>query len=264
MLKKLVTRPLVKFLLLTSILIFATSVNVSAQDELTVNDETEQFFEEPTTTPTAVISPDSILRAEFKAVIKPPKSGKEVELGLTFFLSLILDLLMVFLIIRTIYYPNYRKLDTTFTFVMFNVSIFLLTFLLNQIKISMGAAFGLFAVFTMLRYRTAGISIKDMTYLFIFIATGLLSGVRLQIYELLIIYAIIYIMLFVMDSRFLIKRESTKTVYFDDIDLIHADKEKELIEELKKRTGLNIHRVSIDEISYLRDSANITIYYYSE
>ncbi|NCB84728.1 MAG: DUF4956 domain-containing protein [Bacteroidia bacterium] len=169
---------------------------------------------------------------------------------------------MVFLIIRTIYYPNYRKLDTVFTFVMFNVSIFLLISLLNQIKISMGAAFGLFAVFTMLRYRTAGISIKDMTYLFIFIALGLISGVRLQIHDLLIIYAVIYVMLFLLDTRYFIKRESTKTIFFDNIDLINASKEKELIEELKLRTGLKIHRVSIEDISYLRDSATITIYYY--
>ena len=126
----------------------------------------------------------------------------------------------------------------------------------------MGAAFGLFAVFTMLRYRTAGISIKDMTYLFIFIALGLISGVRLQIHDLLIIYAVIYVMLFLLDTRYFIKRESTKTIFFDNIDLVNASKEKELIEELKLRTGLKIHRVSIEDISYLRDSATITIYYY--
>lgn len=259
MLKKFVTRHGIKFLLLVLVVLVNPFNRISAQDELLMMDETQQMFNDQQV---ASLSPDSILRAEFKAVIKPPKK-EEVELGLTFFLSLLLNLLMVFLIIRTIYYPNYRKLDTVFTFVMFNVSIFLLISLLNQIKISMGAAFGLFAVFTMLRYRTAGISIKDMTYLFIFIALGLISGVRLQIHDLLIIYGVLYVMLFFLDTRFFIKRESTKIIFFDNIDLIHASKENELIEELKTRTGLEIHRVSIEDISYLRDSATITIYYYN-
>ena len=259
MLKKFVTRHGIKFLLLVLVFLVNPFNRISAQDELLMMDETQQMFNDQQV---ASLSPDGILRAEFKAVIKPPKK-EEVELGLTFFLSLLVDLLMVFLIIRTIYYPNYRKLDTVFTFVMFNVSIFLLISLLNQIKISMGAAFGLFAVFTMLRYRTAGISIKDMTYLFIFIALGLISGVRLQIHDLLIIYGVLYVMLFFLDTRFFIKRESTKIIFFDNIDLIHASKENELIEELKTRTGLEIHRVSIEDISYLRDSATITIYYYN-
>lgn len=259
MLKKFATLQWIKLFILISIVSLASTTRLYAQDELMNEEETVQTIKRPSI---ASIGADSVLIAEFKATIKPPKK-EEVELGATFFISLIINLLMVFLVIRTIYYPNYRKLDTVFTFVMFNVSIFLLTSLLNQIKISMGAAFGLFAVFTMLRYRTAGISIKDMTYLFLFIAMGLLSGVRLQIHDLLIIFAILYTMLFVLDTKYFIKRESTKTIFFDDIDLIHASKGKELIEELKLRTGLEIHRISIEDISYLRDSATITIYYYS-
>ncbi len=259
MLKKFVTRRSIKVIVLLTFLVIFPFSQLPAQDELMMMEETGQMLDEQ---PRASLSPDSVLRAEFKAVIKPPKK-EEVELGMTFFLSLILNLLMVFLIIRTIYYPNYRKLDTVFTFVMFNVSIFLLISLLNQIKISMGAAFGLFAVFTMLRYRTAGISIKDMTYLFIFIALGLISGVRLQIHDLLIIYGVLYVMLFFLDTRFFIKREATKIIFFDNIDLVHSSKQQELIDELKSRTGLNIHRVSIEDISYLRDSATITIYYYN-
>jgi len=146
--------------------------------------------------------------------------------------------------------------------VLFNISIYLLTFLLNQVKISMGAAFGLFAVFSMLRYRTAGISMKDMTYLFVFIAMGLLSGIQLDVIELIIVFSVIFVAIFLFDTKLLIKRESTKIVYFENIDMIHTDKEQELIEELRKRTGLNIHRISIEEISYLKDSATINIYYY--
>ncbi len=208
------------------------------------------------------IETNAQLPSEFKAVIKPEKTQKEVEINKSFFINLSIDIVALLLIIGLIYYPNYKRLDTIFTFVLFNISIYLLTFLLNQVKISMGAAFGLFAVFSMLRYRTAGISMKDMTYLFVFIAMGLLSGIQLDVIELIIVFSVIFVAIFLFDTKLLIKRESTKIVYFENIDMIHTDKEQELIEELRKRTGLNIHRISIEEISYLKDSATINIYYY--
>ncbi len=193
---------------------------------------------------------------------KKKKKKKDAEINANFYINLLIDLVAMLLIIGLIYYPNYRRLDTIFTFVLFNITIYLLTFLLNQVKISMGAAFGLFAVFSMLRYRTAGISVKDMTYLFVFIAMGLLSGIQLEIGELLIVFAVMIVMIFVFDTKLLIKREANKTIYLEDIELTHIDRENDLIEELKKRTGLNIHRVMIKEISYLRDSATVKIYYY--
>ncbi len=193
---------------------------------------------------------------------KKKKKKKDAEINQSFYINLLIDLSAVLLIIGLIYYPNYKRLDTIFTFVLFNITIYLLTFLFNQVKISMGAAFGLFAVFSMLRYRTAGISVKDMTYLFVFIAMGLLSGIQLEISELLVVFGVLIVVTFLFDTKLLIKRESSKTIYLEDIELTHVDKETELIEELKKRTGLNIHRVLIKEISYLRDSATISIYYY--
>ncbi|PKP23016.1 MAG: hypothetical protein CVU05_01485, partial [Bacteroidetes bacterium HGW-Bacteroidetes-21] len=100
---------------------------------------------------------------------KKKKEKDVVKINANFFISIGMNLAAVLIIILLIYYPNNKKMDYIFTFVLFNIIIFLLTYVLNEVKISMGAAFGLFAVFSMLRYRTAGISMKDMTYLFIFI-----------------------------------------------------------------------------------------------
>ena len=86
--------------------------------------------------------------------------------------------------------------------------------LLKYVKLSMGAAFGLFAVFSMLRYRTAGISMKDMTYLFIFIALGLISAIQLEILQLLTITGLIVAGTFIMDGKYIIKRELCKTVQY--------------------------------------------------
>jgi hypothetical protein len=179
-----------------------------------------------------------------------------------FFYSLGLDLIMVLLIILIIYYPNYKRLDTIFTFIVFNVVIFLLTFVLNKVKISMGAAFGLFAVFSMLRYRTEGIDMKDMTYLFIFIALGLICGIQLDIDVLLVICAVIFIVTLILDTKLILRREYYQSIQFEKIEMIVPEKREELINELKKRTGLNIHRISICKLDYLKDVASIRVYYY--
>lgn len=193
---------------------------------------------------------------------KKKSEGKKVKIDSDFFLRLIFDLVLLSLIIGVIYYPNYKKMDTIFTFVSFNILIFLLTFIMNTVKISMGAAFGLFAVFSMLRYRTSGIHIKDMTYLFIFIALGLITSIPMELYELSIIGAIIFVTTLVLDTKLILKKESTKTIRWEDITLIQPENEEELIKDLKARTGLNIHRISIEQVDYLKDTCIIHLYYF--
>lgn len=185
-----------------------------------------------------------------------------VSINDRFLYSLITDLSMVLLIILVIYYPNYKKLDTIFTFIVFNVVILLLTFVLNKVKISMGAAFGLFAVFSMLRYRTEGIDMKDMTYLFVFIALGLISGIQLDIDVLLTICGIIFLIIVLLDTNIIIKREYSQLIHFERIEMIKPDLRSQLIDELKTRTGLRIHRIEIRELDYLKDTVIIKIYYY--
>jgi len=190
------------------------------------------------------------------------KKKDKIQINQNFYVSLLIDIAAIVFIIVFVYYPNYKKMDTIFTFILFNVVIFLLTFVLNKVKISMGAAFGLFAVFSMLRYRTAGIGMKDMTYLFIFIAIGLISGIQLEYYELGIIVAIIFIVTLLLDTKLIMKKEYSNILRYEKIEMIKPDKRAELIEELRQRTGLNIHRISITEIDFLRDTAMITYYYY--
>ena len=195
---------------------------------------------------------------------KPAKKKKVFEIDETFFISLAIDLAAVALIILLIYYPNYRKMDYIFTFIMFNLIIFLLTFALKYIKLSLGAVFGLFAVFSILRYRTAGISMKDMTYLFLFIAMGLIAAIQLEFYELIILDAVILAGVFFLDGNLLFRQELYKTIRYENIEMIKPENNELLMEDLKKRTGLDIHRIVINRIDFLRDSAQIRIYYYSK
>jgi hypothetical protein len=210
---------------------------------------------------------DSEITQTEEPAAKDKKSDKKkekdvIDINAKFFISLAIDIAAVLLIISLIYYRNYKKMDYIFTFITFNLVIFVLTYVLNEVKISLGAAFGLFAVFSMLRYRTAGISMTDMTYLFIFIALGLISAIQLEYYELGILSGVIIVGTYLLDGNILFKRELCKSIRYENIDLIKPEKKQELLEDLRKRTGLNIHRVAINRINFLRDTASIRVYYY--
>ncbi|HOY40078.1 MAG: DUF4956 domain-containing protein [Bacteroidales bacterium] len=197
---------------------------------------------------------------------KDDKSKKEkdiIKLNLHFFGNLGIDILTMLIIILLFYLPGTKNRENIFSLIMFNITIFLLTFVLNDVKISMGAAFGLFAVFSMLRYRTAGISMKDMTYLFVFIALGLLGAISLDYYELGIINGIVIMFIFLLDGGILLRRELSKRIQYEIIENIKPERYNELLSDLKKRTGLDIHRVTIGRVDFLKDSASITVFYRS-
>lgn len=207
------------------------------------------------------VADESVLTTGFDAF---QKIG--AKLGLRF----LVDIISVFVLIRMVYFPIYKRRELFFTYVIFNVVIFLICFLLNKVDLSMGAAFGLFAVFSMLRYRTEDISMKDMTYLFLVIAMGLISAVTkikgaeesVECLFVAVINAVIIVLAYLLESSLLMKKEGAKVIIYENIDLVNAGKEAELIEDIKKRTGINVHRISIQKIDFLRDSAQIKIFFF--
>ena len=183
---------------------------------------------------------------------------------------LLIDLASVLILVRYIYFPIYRHREFFFMFVIFNLIIFLVSFLLNKVELSMGAAFGLFAVFSMLRYRTENISIKDMTYLFLTIAIGLVSAVTKikgapDSFEYLFlggVNIVILLITYLLESRMFSKKEMIKTIVYENIELIRSERQEELLSDIRLRTGINVHKVSVQKINFLKDSAEIKVYYY--
>ncbi|MGZ3919035.1 MAG: DUF4956 domain-containing protein [Bacteroidia bacterium] len=183
---------------------------------------------------------------------------------------ILIDTATVFILVRYIYFPIYRHREYFFMFVIFNLIIFLVSFLLNKVELSMGAAFGLFAVFSMLRYKTDNISIKDMTYLFLSIAIGLVSAVTKikgapDNYEYLFLIGInltILAITYLLESKIFNKKEHIKTIIYENIELIQSNRQEELLADIRQRTGIDVHRVSVQQINFLKDSAQLKIYYY--
>jgi hypothetical protein len=185
------------------------------------------------------------------------------KLGPKFFIRLCVDFISVFILIRLIYFPTYKNRENFFTLFIFNLIIFLITFILNKSDMSMGAAFGLFAVFSMLKYRTEGISTKDMTYLFLVIAMGLITALSKGSWlDLSFINAIILLCTYLLESTFLMKKEVSKTIQYENIEMIKPEHSAELTADLEKRLGIKINRIAIGKIDFLKDTAIIRVYYY--
>ncbi len=178
--------------------------------------------------------------------------------------SILIDLASMLLIFGLIYFPNYRNKEFMFTFFIFNIIIFIITFVLNKTSISMGAAFGLFAVFSMLRYRTEGISMKEMTYLLLAIALGLINAIGLSLLPISVFNLILVLFIFILDHPLIFRQEQSKAVVYENIEMIKPENHSLLLEDLRKRTGLDIHRFTISAIDFLKDATSIIVYYYKK
>jgi len=182
-----------------------------------------------------------------------------------FLIRLLINTGAMIILIRFIYYHIYRKRDFFFTFFLINFIVFLLAFMLEKTSAfsSISTAFGLLAAFSLLRFRTETISTKDMTYLFIIMTFGLINSIMNGTYwEILALNALIIGAVFIVDGNFLMKNQKTKTVEYDGLDNIQPENHAKLIQDLSKRTGLHIQRISIEHIDLIKSRVEIRIYYH--
>lgn len=175
-----------------------------------------------------------------------------------------INLLFVGIVVRCFYYPKCKRGEYFFTFILIAISIFLLIYLLGGVKLKTGFALGLFAIFSIIRYRTEQVSIREMTYLFIIIAMSAINGLvieELSYSEMIVANLLFILSIWFCESNLLISHLSYKVIKYDNINLITPDKEEELIADLKKRTGLDITKVEVGGIDFLKDAAIIKMYY---
>lgn len=178
-----------------------------------------------------------------------------------------LDAAVLFILIRLIYYPIHRKRDYLFTYFLFNILIFFLCVLLNNVKLSIGFAFGLFAIFGILRYRTEQISIKDMTYLFATISVAVINALaskKVSLAELLFTDGMILVMTYSLEHVWLTRHEAMKFLIYERIDLIKPENRTALYEDLHQRLGVKTSRVEVGKIDLLKDTAELKVFYFED
>jgi len=180
-------------------------------------------------------------------------------------IKLLFNLAIVSYIVRYLYYNSTKNKDYLFTYLMISITVFLLCFLLENVKLQLGFALGLFAIFGIIRYRTDPIPIKEMTYLFIVIGISIMNALankKISYSELLFANLSILALTYILERIWLIKKESRKNITYEKIELIVPEKRDELISDLKLRTGLDINRVEIRRIDFRSDTAQIRIFFF--
>lgn len=181
-----------------------------------------------------------------------------------FAFSFAFNLAVAVLIVRYIYYPAQRDKDYVLTFFTFNTSVFLVSYLLAGVDLNMGFGFGLFAIFSILRYRTDPLPIREMTYLFILMALPVVDAILvLQGWwsEMILANASILAVFYVIEKLWTLPYEVRKSVTYERIDLIRPENYALLLDDLRMRTGLAITRCEVGRIDFLHDVAEIKIFY---
>jgi hypothetical protein len=181
-----------------------------------------------------------------------------------FVAGMVINLIISLIVVRGIYYPHRRAQDYVFTFMAFSVVVYLIMGLFTSVELSIGAGFGLFALFSVLRYRTDTVPIREMTYLFVIIALPILNSILFgsgQYVNLILSHLMILGVLWILENKWGFRYEQRKLVRYERIDLVRADRRDELVADLMNRTGLFITKVEVIEMDYLRDSADLMISY---
>ena len=175
-----------------------------------------------------------------------------------------LNLLVTIFIVVGLYAKSSKRKDFYFTYIAISIVIFLLCFLLESVKIELGFALGLFAIFGIIRYRTDAIPIKEMTYLFVVIAVSVINALankKISYAELVTTNLLVMGGLYILEKILNLRQEISQRIVYEKIENMHADRKEELMADLVARTGINIKRIEVDRIDFLRDVAIIYIFF---
>jgi hypothetical protein len=175
------------------------------------------------------------------------------------------NLVSMTILIRLLYYPKTKRKDYLFTYYLIGTITFLICFGLKKLDIDTGMGLGLFAIFGILRYRTDAIEIKEMTYLFMIIGISVINSLasnKISIAEMALMNFTLIGITFGLEYLWLLKHETRKTIIYERIDLIKPEHHEAMKADLELRTGLKINRFDVGKIDFLRDVAQVMIFYY--
>ena len=182
------------------------------------------------------------------------------SLSFDFLTRLLINMAGVFILVRLVYFRSTKKRAYASSYILFGLSVFLITSQLASVEISIGFAFGLFAIFSMLRYRTESINVKEMTYLFLVIAMSLLSGISAtDQLELGLLLGLICLLAHATETSLLLPKLDECIVEYERIENIVPARREELLADLRERLGEDVRTIEIESVDFLRDTATLKI-----
>ncbi|WP_418787954.1 DUF4956 domain-containing protein [Leyella stercorea] len=179
----------------------------------------------------------------------------------------IILILVTWAIVHKLYYRKSHRRDFYFSFMLMSVAIFFLVYFMIfeledlKTKTSIGIGIGLFGIFSIMRYRTDAMPVREMTYMFIIIALSVINAIanNVSLVELLLTNTLIFSIIWICECR--LKQAAFKLVQYDRIDLITPDKHNEMKADLTERLGIDVLHVEVGSVDFIRDMAMLKVYY---
>lgn len=207
-------------------------------------------------------------------------SGADADMGATFLgiplcdtisvmqlgVQFLINLLVCSAIVWLFYYPKSHRKDFAVTFMLFSSAVFMLLFFMKSVGIDVSIGLGLFMIFGIMRYRTEMVPIREMTYLFLSIAVAVINGINLMVSyaELALANGLIIAILYILEYHVMRRKEASRLVCYERIELIRPERRGELIADLEERLGHKVLRVDVGNVDFLRDVAFLKVYYTPE
>ena len=211
-------------------------------------------------------TPPTLLDSELNALNEASRSIidlSELDLSPAMHLTVqfIFNILMCSAVIWLFYYPKSRRRDFSITFMLFSAVVFMLLYFMGGVSLDITVGLGLFMIFGIMRYRTEMVPIREMTYLFVSIATAVINGINAINDRLILANLLLITLLAIIEYGIGRKREVSKLVCYERIELIRPEHRGELIADLEQRLGHKVNHVEVGNVDFLRDVAFLKVYY---
>jgi hypothetical protein len=181
-------------------------------------------------------------------------------------LRFVINLFLLFVLIRVIYFKYSRKEEFLFTFFLMGIMVFFINSMLATVTLEFGFAFGMFAIFAILRFRTNTVTIKDMAYIFAVIGMSMMNSLKVfkfPMFGIIILNIIILISAYILEEYLLRNKTDSHIITYENIELLRPDKEQKLIKEISMMTGKDVFRIKVQRVDYKRSVAVLEIFYKS-
>ena len=185
----------------------------------------------------------------------------------TFLLGFLVNFVVGLIIVRFIYYPRTKDKRFVFTYLTFSTVIYFVVSLMANITIGIGVGFGLFAIIRIVRYRTEPMPVREMTYLFVLMSLPVMnsSGMLQTAWpQLIIANAVIILVLWLLEKEWGFEYQLPRHVVYEKIELIQPSRQVEMVADLEARTGRKVERVEVGKIDFLKDTADLRVYFAKE
>lgn len=211
-------------------------------------------------TPPAMLDNDiTALESAERSIIDLSMLDLSPAMNLT--LQFIFNMVICSILVWFFYFPKSRNKGFSVTFMLFSAVVFLLLYFMGGVSLDITVGLGLFMIFGIMRYRTEMVPIREMTYLFVTIATAVINGINAINDSLIISNILLIALLTIIEYGIGRKREVSKLVCYERIELIRPERRTELIADLEQRLGHKINRVEVGNVDFLRDVAFLKVYY---